>query len=58
MRLGEEPDGDASGKKDEKPKEGGGKPGLLADGMYMKPPSRSMFPLSSGVLYSSAYPRK
>jgi coatomer subunit beta len=31
----EEPDGYASGKKDEKPKEGGGGPGPLADGMCM-----------------------
>jgi coatomer subunit beta len=31
---GEEPEGDASGKKDEKPKEGGGKPRVLADGTY------------------------
>jgi coatomer subunit beta len=31
---GEEPDGDASGKKDEKPKDGGGKPRVLADGTY------------------------
>ena len=31
---GEEPDGDVSGKKDEKPKEGGGKPRVLADGTY------------------------
>jgi vesicle coat complex subunit len=31
---GEEPDGDASGMKDEKPKEGGGKPRVLADGTY------------------------
>ncbi|KIM89600.1 hypothetical protein PILCRDRAFT_1939 [Piloderma croceum F 1598] len=50
MRLGEEPDGDASGKKDEKPKEGGGKPGLLADGMYMKPPSRKNDFLTGAVL--------
>jgi coatomer subunit beta len=31
---GEEPGGDASGKKDEKPKEGGWKPRALADGTY------------------------
>jgi coatomer subunit beta len=31
---GKEPDGDASGKKDEKLKEGGGKPRVLADGTY------------------------
>lgn len=31
---GEEGDGDASGKKDEKPKEGGGRPRVLADGTY------------------------
>ena len=31
---GEEPDGDGSGKKDEKPEEGGWKPRVLADGTY------------------------
>jgi coatomer subunit beta len=31
---GEELDGDASGKKDERSKEGGGKPKVLADGTY------------------------
>jgi coatomer subunit beta len=30
----EEQDGDTSGKRDEKPKDGGGKPRVLADGTY------------------------
>jgi coatomer subunit beta len=57
---GEEPDGDASGKKDEKLKEGGGIPSVFVDEMYatepaytstttakleaVKPPLRSVFP--------------